>query len=148
MGRTSIKSTLAGFIGGVAFIIGCGGGGGEAGSNTTIGSNNLLNNAMAAETQKVQDIEEMNCKISPDGVSSPSGHISSTIGSYYISSDSSTQTFTERYPNHIVYCATLGASSYTEYTLTSLKQGGWKTYNYGGTYFTGYQAKVWRAVLR
>lgn len=137
MNTQSIKMTLAGFIGGVAFIIGCGGGGGGSATNS----------AVANTTAQVQDIEEMYCRISQDGVSNSTGYLSNSVNYYYEggSSLANTQTYSESYPNHVIYCATLGASSYTQYTLASLQQGGWKTYTGSGS---GSQSKVWRAVLR
>ena len=138
MNKTSIRTTLAGFIGGVAFIIGCGGGGGGGSTNS----------AVANTTAQVQDIEEMYCVVRQDGSElGPSIHgtpLSDSLNSHYASYV--TTTYANSYPNHRVFCATLGATSFTETTLVALEQGGWKTYN--AVSELGYRSKVWRAVLR
>jgi hypothetical protein len=134
MNYQSVKMTLVGFLGGVAFIVGCGGGG-------------ATNSAIANTTAQVQDIEEMYCMVGVDGGIGYNS-ISSTLNDHFYSSPLTkpgTYTYAEQYPNHKVLCATMAATEHTETTLAALQQGGWKTYNATGA---GYSSKVWRTVLR
>jgi hypothetical protein len=139
MNKTSIRATLAGFIGGVAFIIGCGGGGGGGSTNS----------AVANTTAQVQDVEEQYCYVDRDGDGLYKLAIKlfmSGSGNFYLNAGTPLQ----QKPNARVYCATYDADGYTETTFTALRQGNWKTYNTTNASNLDGEAqyKMWRAVLR
>jgi len=134
MRNTGIKATLTGFIGGVAFIIGCGG---SAGGGAT-------NNAVANTTSQVQDIEEQYCYVDMQGDGLYKEQIHLFFNNYVSWTEGTTPL--EQHPNLRVYCASYADLTYTETSLEALQQGRWKTYH-ASTSKESY-SKMWRSVVR
>lgn len=133
MKTKNYKTLLAGFIGGVAFVIGCGGGGGGGGSST---SNSLMNTAVASG--QTGDIEEQYCAFYDRGSMRA---IDDVINGTFEAG----QTLKDSYPAATIKCVNMASESISTTTLDALYAAGWKTTSVVGA-SDARRYKVWRYV--
>lgn len=129
MSLKNYRNLAVGFIGGIAFVVGCGGSGG--------GSSTLAPNTASANTATVTTEEKYCYLLSSGSVFSISQAANAAIAV-------NGQTIKQRYPVHQVFCGSFADDAYTETTLNELYAAGWRTRDFDFQATSDAEFKIWR----